>query len=130
MVSVVVASISLAVIAAFFYASSTVLVRAGIRDANPLVAMLVSLTVNLVCLWVVVFAFTDVRIDFWRWRYFVLAGLFAPGLGRVFNYTGIDRLGVNISAPIVYANPLVSVLGAIFILGEQLSKIGLLGGFS
>ena len=128
MVSPAVTAVSLAVVAAFFYASSTILVRAGIRGSNSVVAMFVSLTVNLVCLWLVVFAFTDFRFDLWRWRYFIVAGLFAPGLGRVFNYEGMDRLGVNVSAPIVYTNPLVSVTAAIVFLGERLSVVGLIGG--
>jgi len=121
-------AVVLAVVAAFFYAASTILVRAGIRESNSLVAMFVSLTVNLVCLWLVVFTFTDVRIDLWRWRYFILAGLFAPGVGRLLNYAGIDRVGVNIAAPIVYANPLFSVTAAILLLGERLSPVGLFGG--
>lgn len=128
MVSEAASSVSLAAVAAFFFAASTILVRAGVREAGSLVAMFVSLTVNLVCLWVVVLIFTEPRLELWRWRYFILAGLFAPALGRVFNYEGIDRLGVNVSAPIVYANPLVSVAAAMLFLGERLSPLGLVGG--
>ncbi|WP_144904718.1 DMT family transporter [Halobellus captivus] len=126
--SVVLLSVIFGTIAVFFYALSAIFIRAGIRDASPIAAMFVSLTVNLVALWVVVLAFTDFRVDLWRWRYFILAGLMAPGLARLFNYAGIERLGVNVNAPIVYANPLVSVAGAIVVLDERLSAIGLAGG--
>ncbi|MGQ4556538.1 EamA family transporter [Halobellus sp. GM3] len=125
---VVLLSVIFGTTSVFFYALSAIFIRAGIRDASPVAAMFVSLSVNLVALWIVVFAFTDFRVDLWRWRYFILAGLMAPGLGRLFNYAGIDRLGVNVNAPIVYSNPLVSVAGAIVFLGEQLSAVGLVGG--
>lgn len=128
MSSPVLLSIFLAAVAAFFYAAASVLVRAGIRESSSIVATFVSLTVNLVALWVIVIAFLDVNVDLWRWRYFIIAGLMAPGLGRLLYFAGIDRLGVNITAPILYANPLFSVAGAMVFLGERLSTIGLLGG--
>lgn len=128
MASPVLVSVFFGIVSVFFYALATILVRAGVRKASPFVAMFVSLTVNLVCLWVLALAFTDVHVDLWQWRYFILAGLMAPGLGRLFNYAGIDHLGVNLNAPIVYTNPLVSVSGAILFLGERLSTVGLFGG--
>ncbi len=66
-------------------------------------------------------------MDLWQWRYFIVAGILAPVLGRFFNYAGIDKLGVNLSTPITYANPLVSVILAIAFLGERLSALGFLG---
>lgn len=120
----------LAIAAAFFFATSSSLVRAGIRDTSPLMALLFSLSANIVILWVIVALLLDVQVDLWRWRYFIVAGTFAPVLGRFCNYTGIDKLGINISAPITYANPLVSVVLASLFLGERLSALGYLGGVS
>lgn len=118
----------LALVASLFFSTSSLLVRARIRHASPLIALALSLSVNVVVLWAIAVVFFDVTVDLWRWRYFVVAGVLAPVLGRFFNYAGIDALGVNISTPITFANPLVSVLLALAFLGERLSTLGLAGG--
>jgi uncharacterized membrane protein len=119
--------VSLAIVAALFFSFSTMLVRARVRRASPIVALALSLSVNVVVLWSVSLLWYDVTVDLWRWRYFILAGVLAPVLGRFFNYSGIDKLGVNLSTPITYANPLVSVALALAFLGERLSLLGLVG---
>lgn len=120
--------VGMAIVAALFFAFSTTLVRARIRQASPIVALALSLSVNVVVLWTVSVGLYDVQVDLWQWRYFIVAGVLAPVLGRFFNYSGIDALGVNISTPITYANPLISVTLALAFLGERLSALGLLGG--
>lgn len=122
------AAVGLALVAALFFATSSTLVRARVRSASPVVALAVSLLVNVVVLWTIAFAFFEVTVDLWRWRYFVVAGALAPVLGRFFNYAGIDALGVNISSPITFANPVVSMVVAIAFLGERISALGLAGG--
>lgn len=124
----VVVPVGMAIVAALFFSISTVLVRARIRRASPIVALALSLTVNVVVLWTISLAWFDVTVDLWRWRYFVVAGVLAPVLGRFCNYSGIDALGVNIATPITYTNPLVAVVLAMVFLGERLSSLGLLGG--
>lgn len=119
--------VGLALVAAMFFALSSTLVRARIRRASPIVALALSLSVNVVLLWTISLIWYDVTVDFWAWRYFIIAGILAPVLGRFFNYSGIDKLGVNLSTPITYANPLVSVSLAIAFLGERLTGLGLLG---
>lgn len=120
--------VGLAIVAALFFSVSTLLVRARVREASPLIALAVSLSVNVVVLWAISLAWYDVTVDLWQWRYFIVAGTLAPVLGRFFNYSGIDALGVNISTPITYANPLVSVTLALAFLGERITALGLLGG--
>ena len=113
--------------AAFFFASSSTFVRAGVRQASPLMALLYSLTVNVFLLWTIVLLFVDFAVDLWAWRWFVLAGVLAPVLGRFFNYTGIEKLGINRSTPITYSNPLVAVVLALVFLGQRLSPLGYVG---
>lgn len=113
--------------AAFFFAASSSFIRAGVRQASPLMALLYSLTVNVVLLWTIVFLFVDWNYDLWAFRWFIVAGVLAPVLGRFFNYTGIDRLGINRAAPITYSNPLVAVILAMIFLGERLSLLGYVG---
>lgn len=119
--------VGLSLMASMFFAVALTLVRARVRQASPLVALALSLAVNVVVLWAISLAWYDVTVDLWAWRYFIAAGVLAPVLGRFFNYTGIDKLGVNLSAPITYSNPLVSVVLAIAFLGERLTGLGLVG---
>lgn len=128
MESFVVLPIALGLAAAFFFAGSNVLIRAGIDDSTPIVALAYSLTANVVVLWPVTLLVYDVQFDLWAWRWFIVAGTLAPVLGRFFNYTGIDKLGLNISTPIVYTNPLVAVALATIFLDQRLSIYGYLGG--
>lgn len=120
--------VALALAASVFYATSNILVRAGVGKSSPTVALFVSLSVNVVALWVTSLVVYDVTVDIWAWRYFILAGMFAPVLGRLFNYHGIDKLGVNLSIPIVYTNPIVAVVLSMAFLGERLSVGAAVGG--
>jgi DME family drug/metabolite transporter len=115
--------------AALLYATSGSLVRAGIRDADATVGLSITLTINVLVLWTLSFFLYDVTFDIWQWRYFIIAGLFAPALGRFFNYRAIAKLGLNISAPIIYTYPVISVFLAMVFLGERLPFWGLIGGF-
>jgi DME family drug/metabolite transporter len=67
--------------------------------------------------------------NFWTqtiW-YFVLAGIFAPGLGRTLTYVGIERVGVARSVPVVNSSPLFASVLAIFVLGEEWPLQNILG---
>ncbi|MEF8841846.1 MAG: DMT family transporter [Haloarculaceae archaeon] len=50
---------------------------------------------------------------------FVLAGILYPALFRLLYYTGIDRIGANVTGAVVAANPAVAALLAIPLLGER-----------
>lgn len=108
------------------FAASTVLVRVGVKGSNPLTALVVTTGVNVVVLWTLSFVLYDIVIDLWAWRWFILAGIFAPVLGRLANYVGIQRIGVNLVSPISNTNPLITVVFAVVILGEHLP----LGGYA
>lgn len=116
-----------ALVTAFAFAASTVLVRIGVRESSPLAALVVTMAVNVVVLWTISGAQDGVSVDLWAWRWFILAGVFAPALGRLANYVGIQRVGVNLVSPISNMNPLVSVGLAVGVLGERLSPVGYAG---
>jgi uncharacterized membrane protein len=120
--------ILLALGTALSFSVSALFVRIGVERARPVDALFVTLTVNIIVLWAIAFWNYDPAVTLWEWRYFIVAGVFAPGLGRLCSYIGIQRLGVNLSVPISNANPLVSVAIAIAILGESVSLIGSVGG--
>lgn len=121
-------AILVALLATVFYALSSNLVRAGMGNSRTVGALFVSLSVNLIVLWTASLLLFDVTVDLWRWRYFVAAGALAPVVARFLNYSGIDRLGVNVSTPLTFTYPFVSIVIAVPLLGERLPPPGLVGG--
>ena len=109
------------------FAASTVLVRVGVRGSSPFTALVVTMGVNVIILWTLSLIRYDVVVDLWAWRWFVLAGVFAPALGRLANYVGIQRIGVNLVSPISNTNPMISVVLAVVFLGERLPPSGYAG---
>jgi uncharacterized membrane protein len=49
---------------------------------------------------------------------FIVAGFFAPGIGRTLSYVGIERIGVARSVPIVNSSPIFASVFAVIFLGE------------
>lgn len=119
-------TLALALGTAIAFAVSTLLVRQGVERSDPMAALLVTLSVNVVLLWTVS-APQEMVVDLGAWKYFIIAGLFAPGLGRLCNYTGIRRLGVTISYPISNTNPMIAVVIALLVLDASLSSFGIAG---
>lgn len=54
-------------------------------------------------------------------EYFVLAGIFAPGVARTFREVGMMRLGVAITSPIAATNTLFAVIFATLFLQEPVT---------
>ncbi len=114
----------LALSAAFFFALSNVLISKGLDKGTILQAVFVSLLVNTAVLWTLSLAFVDLQLFMTTaiiW--FILAGILAPGLGRVFNFSAINHLGVSISSPIIGLSPLFSVFVSIVFLKEPFSLL-------
>lgn len=105
--------------AAFCFAVSHILIRRGMVGSNSLTASFISLTMSAVVLctlaarYVPLSAFGTSTI----W-YFVVAGVFAPGLGRTLNFVGIERIGVARAVPIVNSSPIFASIFAVFYLDE------------
>lgn len=114
----------LAVAAAFMYSTADVMVKKGLQGSNAVTATVVSQLVTgslflLLFLLFVPFGALDSRSVF----YFMAAGVLAPGLFRFLYYTGVNRLGVAVSSPIVNAYSLVAILTAIVVLDERLTSV-------
>ncbi|MDS0477331.1 DMT family transporter [Natrinema sp. 1APR25-10V2] len=122
--------ILLALGTAFAFATSSVLTRFGVERSAPIAALFVTVTVNAIVLWTVSIMLYDVTINLWAWRYFLLAGVFAPVIGRLCNYIGLKRVGVNLTLPISNSNPLVSIMLAMLLLNETLSPRGQVGALA
>jgi uncharacterized membrane protein len=114
--------------AAFCFAVSHIFFRRGMVNSNAITASFFSLTMTALFLWSLV-PFLVPLSTFWTptiW-YFIVAGIFAPGLGRTFNFVGIERIGVARSVPIVNSSPMFSSILAVFILGEVWKSQNILG---
>jgi uncharacterized membrane protein len=101
---------------------SAIPTRKGLKHSNPNTSALTYLVFNTVLLWAMTFCLYPIdQLRFAGLEYFVMSGLCAPGLARIFRDTGIERLGVTVSSPIVSTNTLFSVIIAIVFLGEVIT---------
>jgi drug/metabolite transporter (DMT)-like permease len=57
----------------------------------------------------------------------MIAGFLAPGLGRLFYFQSIEKLGASITASIWSTFPLYTTVSAVFFLNEKLSSLNWLG---
>jgi DME family drug/metabolite transporter len=105
--------------AALCFSIAHILIRRGLVESNAMTGSFISLSISAVVLWLLVpffvppSAFLNPAIV-----YFIVAGIFAPGIGRTLSYVGIERVGVARSVPIVNASPIFASIFAVFYLGE------------
>jgi uncharacterized membrane protein len=105
--------------AALCFSIAHILIRRGLVESNAMTGSFISLTISAAALWVLV-PFAVPLPAFWNpaIAYFVVAGIFAPGIGRTLSYVGIERVGVARSVPIANSSPIFASIFAVFYLGE------------
>lgn len=128
MAEIDVAASALALLSALMFALTFLLVRVGAGAASSFTALWITLSVNVVLLWGWSLLTRGWQFgDWWQWRHFVIAGLFAPLLGRLFQFQGMARLGANITTPLTLTHPVVSITLAMLFLDATATLTGLLG---
>jgi uncharacterized membrane protein len=116
-------------LSAVLFAGTFLLVKIGRDTASTLSVLWITLTVNIIILWGWSLAWQQPSFsDWWSWRFFILAGLFAPLLGRLFQFIGMAHLGANITTPITLTHPLVTMIIAVVLLDESVTLPKLVGG--
>lgn len=117
-----------AIQAAFFFATSHILIRRGLVTSNAVTGSFVSLGMTAVIL-VILAAFFTPAAELWQpaVAYFLAAGIFAPGIGRTLTYVGIEKIGVARSVPISNASPMFASILAVFVLHEVWKPKNFLG---
>ena len=111
-----------ALVTAFLRGFSTIPTRKGLQQGTAQSSALVYLLINTTFLWGLTLLFYPLdRLTTRGLEYFVLAGIFAPGIARMFRDMGIFRLGVAVTSPIVATNTLFAVLFATVFLQEPLT---------
>jgi DME family drug/metabolite transporter len=105
--------------AALCFSIAHILIRRGLVESNAMTGSFISLSISAVVLWLLVPFFVP-GSSFLHPAivYFIVAGIFAPGIGRTLSYVGIERVGVARSVPIVNASPIFASIFAVFYLGE------------
>lgn len=118
----------LAILAALCFAVSHVLIRRGLVTSNAISGSLISLGMSAVTLWVMMPFF--IPLSSFRtptiW-YFIAGGIFAPGLGRILSFMGIERIGVARSVPISNSSPMFASMLAVVLMGETWTLQNFLG---
>ncbi|MEE8354291.1 MAG: EamA family transporter [Candidatus Bathyarchaeia archaeon] len=107
---------------------SVIPIRKGLKHSTPTTSALIYLIINTAILWTIVILQHPLNSIISEGTiYFVLAGVAAPGIAARFRDTGISRLGVTLTSPIVGTTTFISMTMAVFILGEKLTPILILG---
>lgn len=110
----------LALVSAVGFALTGVLMRRALQHATPLTATVISVAFTATLLWAFAGATVPLgRAATWKVLPFVAAGLVAPGLGRLFLFSGVARVGVARATALASTAPLLSVALAVALLGER-----------
>ena len=114
--------IALALLSALSLGLSQILVRKNIEKSN---FVYISLTVTImgnIILWPLAFMFTDLNtLNPEGLLLFIVAGLLAPGIARLFYFKGMQTAGISANASIFATYPIFTSIMAVSLLGEALS---------
>jgi len=109
----------LAFLAALSYGLSAVLTRKKLNESNYFSATFILTAIGNLVLWPLAVMFTNFKIvNFQGILFFVIAGILAPGLMRLFYNKGMEIFGVSVNAAIYATYPVCSSILAILLLGE------------
>lgn len=114
--------IALALLSAMSFGLSQILVRKNLDKSN---FIYISLTVTImgnIILWPLALTFTNLNIiNLQGLLLFILAGLLAPAIARLFYFKGMETAGISANATIFATYPLYTSTTAILFLGETLT---------
>ena len=120
--------VALALLSALSFGLSQILVRRNLDKSN---FIYISLTVTLmgnIVLWPLALTFTDLTtINPEGILLFVVAGLLAPAIARLFYFKGMETAGISANASIFATYPLYTSITATLLLGETLSAENWIG---
>jgi transporter family protein len=120
--------VALALLSAMSFGLSQILVRKNLDTSN---FIYVSLTVTImgnIILWPLALAFTNLNtVNLEGLLFFLVAGLLAPGIARLFYFKGMETAGISANASIFATYPLYTSLIATLLLGEALTAENWIG---
>lgn len=111
---------AVALIPAFFFTSSSVLLRQGLDGSTPHTGGLIVLLVNGAAFTLAFFFVDFSQISFsWHWAAFAGAGIASPALSLFFMYRSISHLGVAPTNSLIMTHVFFGPFIAYFLLGER-----------
>ena len=120
--------VALALLSAMSAGLSLILVRRNLEKSNFIYISLTITIVGNIILWPLALAVTDLNaVNPEGLLFFVLAGLLAPGIARLFYYKGMETAGISANATIYATYPLYTSIVAILLLGEALTTENWIG---
>ncbi|MGE4415524.1 MAG: DMT family transporter, partial [Bacteroidales bacterium] len=119
-----------ALLSSIMFGVTFLLVKIGRETASHLSILWITLTVNIFILGLSnLFIDLPKSISLLDLKFFIISGIFAPLLGRLFQFVGMSRLGANTTTALTLTHPLVTVLIGLLFLGESGNIIQIFGAF-
>ena len=119
-----------ALLSSIMFGATFLLVKIGRETASHLSILWITLTVNIFILGLSnLFIDLPKSISLLDLKFFIISGIFAPLLGRLFQFVGMSRLGANTTTALTLTHPLVTVLIGLLFLGESGNIIQIFGAF-
>ena len=113
---------ALAVLAGLFFALASFFTRIGLERGTPDAAVRTATLVGAVAAWPLFFLLAPLTsLSSWAVLAFVAAGVSGPFLGRLFLFTGLQRVGVAVTTPIYNMQVLFTALAGVLFFREALT---------
>ena len=120
--------ILVALLAALVNALAAILIKREISESSVIHASLVITLIGGFIVWPLALVSVDLtRINLSGVLVFAIAGMLAPGLGRLFYFTSIEKLGASITASVWATFPIYTTISAVLFLNETLSTLNWIG---
>jgi DME family drug/metabolite transporter len=120
--------VALALLSAMSFGLSQILVRKNLDKSNFIYVSLTVTIVGNIILWPLALTFTNLNtVNPEGLLLFVLAGLLAPAIARLFYFKGMETAGISANASIFATYPLYTTIVAILLLGEALTTENWIG---
>ena len=122
--------VALSLAAAMGFAGSAVFARVGLQYIRPTTGTLVSLFIGISITLTLSIIFNQKEImalSGIAFLWFLVSGAINFPLGRLLNYTGISKIGVSRSTPIVATSPLFAAILAVTVGGESINAFIMIG---
>jgi len=120
--------VALALLSAMSFGLSQIMVRKNLDKSNYVYISLTITIMGNIVLWPIALYFTNLStINLEGLLLFVVAGLLAPGIARLFYFKGMETAGISANASIFATYPLYTSIIAILLLGEELTTENWIG---
>lgn len=115
----------LAVLASIFQGFYVIAIRRGLARSNFLSATLtVTIIASVIFGSLTVLVVSPISVDILGISLFILAGTISPGISRLLNFKGMEKLGASLNASLLSTWPIFSSIMAILLL-DELPTIGI-----